>query len=497
MTRTTPLMSWARTRLRTGGDDGIALVVTMMVMIVAASLVILVVGVAVTTGKQSGRDRQRTVAINAAEAAVDASYAILQSSGTTLPCAWPASGTSSMSSSPDNGTARATITYYKSDGTPLGHCLTSADVTTNSTFQAVIDGYGQASSNGTTTTRHMQALVTLTPVYANSVDQAIFANGNITFNNNTTLTGDGTGANADIYTNTDFTCANNESFAGNVHSQGSITVSGSCTIAGDAWAKNSVGYSSGSNGSVGGRVLASAGSITLPGNFNVNGTLLAGGSINWAGCSASGKCYANTTVSAPPYIPFPILYGNSATADADWTGNGFTIYTDNNCSTITSDIINTYAKKGTKTLVKTSCPVAFSKNKTIPMSNDLAIYSYGGFSSSQQVSFASSVSGVKRNLYWVVPYDAATSLPCSSPSITTDNLFNFTTDVNMLVYDPCNISFSNSSTHIGQVYGGSSVTINNKFAMQFQKVPVFGVDPSSTPVLSFKVDIAYKREVGV
>lgn len=482
-------------------DEGVALVVTMMVMLISVTLVTLVIGVAITTNRQSGQDRQRTVAINAAEAAVDASYAMLQSSGTSLPCVWPASGTSSVSSSPETATARATITYFKSDGTPLGHCLTGADVSTNSTFQAVIDGYGQASSGGSTTTRRMQALVKLTPVYSNSVDKAIFADGNINFTNNTTLTGDGSGANADVYTNSNFICANNESFAGNINSQGNITVQGSCTIAGDAWAAGSLNYSSGANGSIGGRALAAGGAITLPGNYSVNGTLLATGAINWSGCSAAGKCYANTTVSAPPAVPFPIMYGpNSAgwgAAMADWQGAGFTIYSDTNCTTIKSDIINTFAKKTTKTLVTTPCPVNFSKDKTIPLSSDLAIYSYGGFSSSQQVSFASSVSGSARNLYWVVPYDAAVSRPCTTPSITTDNLFNFTTDVNMLVYDPCSISFSNSSTHIGQIYGGSDVTINNKFAMQFQKVPVFGVDPSSTPLLSYKVDISYKREVGL
>ena len=70
----------------------------------------------------------------------------------------------------------------------------------------------------------------------------------------------------------------------------------------------------------------------------------------------------------------------------------------------------------------------------------------------------------------------------------------------MFLYSPCNISFSNQSTQIGQIYGGSNVTISNKFTLQFRPVPVYGVSFStpvvSTVVESFKVDIVYKRETG-
>ncbi len=149
-------------------------------------------------------------------------------------------------------------------------------------------------------------------VFGNSLNKAIFADGNLSFGNQTTLTGNA-GADADVYTNKDFVCANNENFAGSINAQGNITVQGSRTIAGDAWAKGSISNSSGFNGSIGGRALSATGTIDLPGNASVNSTLLAAGAINWSGCSTSGKCFPNTSVAPPSTFPFPILRGDAAT----------------------------------------------------------------------------------------------------------------------------------------------------------------------------------------
>lgn len=482
-------------RLRRTGDAdaGVTLVIAMMVMGVVATLSVVVVTVAIRTNQDSGRDRQRTVTVNAAEAGVDAAYAQIQSSGTTLPCRWPATGTSSVKAAPDTATSYATISYFNAAGAPMACTAGTLSASGVKPASAVVDGLGNAQpiAGQPAKQRHIQALVNLTPVYGDSLNKAIFADSSLAFNNQTTLVGN-SGPDADVYTNGNFVCGNNQNFAGSVLAQGSISIQGTCTIAGDAWAKLGVSNTSGSNGSIGGRVLSSTGNVTLPSNFNVNGTLLAAGSITWGGCSASGKCFPTTSVATPQSFPFPILRGDATTMDA-WRAQGYTVYYDNNCASIKSNVINVYAKKGSKTLLNTSCAVNFAGDKDIPMSNDLAIFAYGGFSSSQQVSFTSSNTTL-RNLHWVVPADAVTSRPCVSPGVTTDNQFNFATTVNMLVYSPCDISFANNSDHLGQVFGGSAVSINNQFTMQFKPVPVWGVDPTSLPLLSYKIDIVYKRE---
>lgn len=482
-------------RLRPSGADdaGVTLVIAMMVMGVVSTLSVVVVTVAIQANQDSGRDRQRTATINAAEAGVDASYAQIQSSGTTLPCRWPATGTTSLQGAPDQAISYATISYYDAAGAPMACSAGTLDASSVKPASATVDGYGSAPAiaGQATKERHMQALINLTPVYGDSLNKAIFADSSLAFNNQTTLVGN-SGPDADVYTNGNFVCGNNQNFAGSVLAQGGISIQGTCTIAGDAWAKLGVSNPSGSNGSIGGRVLSSTGTISLPNNFNVNGTLLAAGSITWGPCSASGKCFPNTTVAAPQSFPFPILRGDATTMDA-WRAQGYTVFYDNDCASIKSNVINVYAKKGSKTLVNTTCAVDFAGDRNIPLSNDLAIFAYGGLSSKQQVSFTSS-NATLRNLHWVVPADATTSRPCTSPGITTDNQFNFATEVNMLVYSPCNISFANNSDHLGQVFGGSSVAINNQFSMQFKPVPVWGVDPTSLPLLSYKIDIVYKRE---
>jgi Tfp pilus assembly protein PilX len=483
----------SRARRGAAADSGVTLVIAMMVMGVVSTLSVVVITVAIQANRDSGRDRQRTVTVNAAEAGVDASYAQIQSSGTTLPCRWPASGTSSVKAAPDTATSYATITYFDAAGSPMPCTAGTLNASSVKPATAVVDGYGSAQplAGRAAQERRVQALVNLTPIYGESLNKAIFADSSLAFNNQTTLVGN-SGPDADVYTNGNFVCANNQNFAGSVLAQGSITISGTCTIAGDAWAKADVSNTSGSNGSIGGRVLSSTGNVTLPSNFSVNGTLLAAGTITWGGCSASGKCFPNTSVATPQSFPFPILRGDAATMDK-WRDQGYTVYYDNNCATIKSNVINVYAKTGSRTLVNTSCALTFAGDKDIPLSNDLAIFAYGGFSSSQQVSFRSN-NATLRNLHWVVPADATTSRPCTSPGVTTDNQFNFATTVNMLVYSPCNISFANNSDHLGQVFGGSSVAINNQFTMQFRPVPVWGVDPTSLPLLSYKIDIVYKRE---
>ena len=96
------------------------------------------------------------------------------------------------------------------------------------------------------------------------------------------------------------------------------------------------------------------------------------------------------------------------------------------------------------------------------------------------MSFESN-SSTGRVLHWVVPYVDARAMPCATPGISTDQQFNFATTVNMLVYSPCDISFSNNADHLGQVIGGSAVAINNQFSMQYRPVPVWGIDPTSPP----------------
>jgi type II secretory pathway pseudopilin PulG len=496
-------MSLRRSISRRCDDDGVALVISMMVVGIVITLSMLVVTVAIKTGNQSGRDRQRTVAVNAAEAAVDATYATVQTSGVALPCSWPDPGnpavTAPVHAFPDAATARATVTYNRADGSPLGHCPGVADTGVNAPVQAVVDGYGRTNplAGAPATTRHMQALIDITPVPGSSLDKAIFAQGSLAFKNRATLTGTSGGPDADVYTNSNFDCANNENFAGSIYSQGNVSIQGSCTITGDAWAKGTVSntdsasppHTADANGAITGRVLSSQASIALPNNLKVGASLLAAGTINWGGCSASGKCLPNQTVALPPMHPFPILRGDNATI-AKWTG--YDLFDENTCSGIESKIKSIYAPRPGKTLVRTTCPVKFTDN--IAFNGDLAIFA-AGFSTTSNVVFSSSGTGVPRLLYWVEPYSDLS--PCATPGsgITADTRFTYTGDISMFLYSQCPITINNNSDWRGQIFGGGSVTMQQQFTMKYVQMPLYdSVDPASQPVVSYKIDIRYKRE---
>ena len=484
-------------------EDGNALVVAVMVTAVCLSLALVGVQTGITAGRSSGVDRQRLLAINAAESGVDGGYSAIQRGLLNPPCS---ASSANVRSGPDVASYTTSITYYDANGASLNaSCSGTPPVLPSNAapVRALITSAATTNTLGGGTTkgnRTMQALVNLSPVNGNSMKKAIFAQGNLGFSNQTTVTG-GSGADADIYSNTSVDCSNNENFAGSVYSQGSISISNKCTFAGNVWAAGSVTTNAGSNGTVAGFVKAGTGVINLSG-INVTGNLTAGSTISYGGCSAAGKCYPNSSPGAPQTVPFPILRGDAATMDA-WRAGAPTatppvaaftvVYDTGSCSTVDDRIQSTYSKASTPTLVRTSCAVSFAKAKTIPLSNDLAIFADGGFSSSNQVGFSSSVAGTSHNLYWVQPYDAVPH-PCTSTGISTDQQFSLTDDVNMFLYSACNIAFANSSHHIGQIYGGGNVQINNQFNLQFKEVGVVGIDPASQPTVGYNASVVYKRE---
>lgn len=493
-------------------DEGSALIIAVMVTAVCLSLALVGLQVAMSGSRASGVDRQRLLAVNAAEAGVDAGYTAIQAGGLTPPCAISAA---SVRSGPDVASYSSIIKYYNAAGTELP-CTTGASPVLNT---PQIPARALIRSNSTTNTlgggsskgnRTMEALVLLKP----GNEKAIFANGNLSFDNRTRLTGN-EGADADVYSNSNFTCSNNEDFAGSVSSQGSVSIANACTFAANVWAKTGVAAVGNASGSVAGFVKTSTGNISM-GNVSVTGNLYAPGTITYTqagGCSGSpGKCLSGNSPGDPPALPFPILRGDQNTLNA-WTANGFTVVQANapsgtyaNCTVVKNAIISKFAKGLSDTdaatatphpiLVRTNCAVAFSGENDIVMKSDLAIFADGGLTSTNQTGFVSDVSGSTRKLYWVVPYENGT-LPtstCTTPLISTSQQFSMSIDVDMYLYNPCKISFANSSTHIGQIYGGSDVEIHNQFNMDYVPLPVFGIDPSSLPLARFNVSIVYKRE---
>jgi hypothetical protein len=480
-------------------EGGSVLVIAMMVMGVALSLAIVIVGVSITSGRTSGQDRSRLTTIDAAEAGIDGAYVGVQTGALALPCNWPLTGTTDTKSYPYTTSAHAKIRYYNSSGAELdcsGMTLPSASFPTRAVIESI--GTTETSAPGGAKQRKMEALVNLLPVGGNVFTKALTGEVSVTIPQGASLLGN-VGNDADIYTNGTFLCGNSAVIRGSVYAAlGTITMNQTCTAAGDVWGRGNVVLSG--NKTIGGNVLSSSGSITADNNTTINGILTANGDIrwpnNWPGQCTVLKCLRfQSAVPTPPSQPFPILRGDPATLDK-WAADGYDVLgqadTGVGCDG-TASWIKTHAPLFTrKTLLRTSCAVTFANTGDINFAQDFALFAYGGINTSQTVTFKS-VNATIHNVYMVIPYDVTQMLPCHSPQMATSNSFSSTSAIRVLWYSPCDISYGNNGESYGSVYGGT-VTANCAFTLYYRPITVDGLDITSAPPLSYKVDIIYKRE---
>lgn len=486
-------------RFRSRTDRGSVLVVTMLVMGVSVGLSLLILTVAITSGRTSGLDRQRATAVSAAEAGVDAAYASIQGGGTALPCAWPLTGTRDVGSYPDTSAVRSTITYF-AGGTALPCPVGGTLSPTPEPAQALISSVAASGATSTTRgTRKMEALVNLTSVGGDVLTKPFMGNAGVSISQSGTLRGN-VGNDADVYTNGNFNCTSSPTIEGSLYvPYGSAVLQNSCRTLGDTWARDSVTLEG--QKVIGGRVLSSQSSVSAAGNTGINGTVLARGAISWSGC-ASGQCLRNQSdVPSPPAQAFPVVNDDTATL-AKWTERGYSIIAQPGgvaCGQATGEWIRDNAALLTsKTLLRTNCQVAFSNfgnSPTVKFAQDFALFARGGIVTSQTVNFTSTATAAApRVVHMVVPYNAAASVPCTSPSISVGNSFTSDATVTLLWYSPCNIVYGNGGTSYGAVYSGSTLSSGNAFTLNYRPVVVPGIDPATTGATSHKVDVVYKRE---
>jgi len=476
--------------IRASGEQGVAIVVAISVLVIALALSLTVVTLAVRQNADSSTVRQRAVAVNAAEAAVDATFTTFQTSGLTLPCGPTAFAPLSANVPVDAPVSTIKVDYYKLDGSAMSCADVTAAGKAHSQMRALVTATATTSGAGTAdaSKRAMQAYVTLKPTEA--FDKAIFAEGALNVENNTEVNGN-QGYDADVYSNGDISCPKgNQIYQGSIYAQGSVSFDSSCSALGSIWANGQVSLTQ-PQIKVGGRVISSTSTVKVNNVNGVSGTIMAGGTID-AACG-SPKCIAGLVQDPPAQQPFPEM---PLSLINEWYAPtpGYVPDDSVDCTNTVNELIAAAGIGGQGRVVSIPCAVNFVNTKTIDLRNDLVIYAKGGFSSQNQVKFTSS--GGTHKIYWIVPYDVKSS--CSSSNsygdITTDNQFDADPSVQIMMYTPCDINVANNSGQFGQVYGGT-VKIVNHFGMTFRPVPMYAFDTSKLPKLSYKVDIQYKREV--
>ena len=500
------------------GDEGVALLVAVTLTMLATILMITMTTLVLREGRQTSHDRDRSVSIMTAEGSVDNALAQVQNASVgSIPC-----GTSTQTATnlkPERVTLTTTVSYYDAAGSPLpcqgaggiSSTLVAAQANVKSVAVSTPAGGGQR------VTRTMEALIQLKPKFANDLAQAIFGNAGVTVANNFNLYGQN-GPDADVYTNGDFTCANNEHFRGSVYSQGTITLNGPCTIDVNAWAKNGFQLLD-TKASVGGDALVSNGNANITAG-TVGGKVKAVNVTPASYCTNNpNKCVTGANAAAPPPgVSFPALGTNTIpwTTPTSQGGGGFTAVTLNNCgNTGASDnpakwITTNAATLTTKTLIQTSCTLKFLQNvNTVNLNQDLAVFADGGIDLENSLTFQSTNS-TKHYLYLVQPGSVSASgavvpaSPCGTYTagnganqvnlgVYLGNLIQMDPTISELLYTPCDVHKENQSSTYGQVFAGGTAYIDNKTDATYVPMPVWGTIATKV-VLSYTSDILYKRE---
>ena len=505
---------------RADGDEGIALVVAIALIGVVSVLMMALIAVAMAETRASGRDRQRSQGVMAAEARVDQVVADIQSRPVLdLPCGALASERVSVVS--DRLDVAVTVRYFDAAGVEIP----CTDIAAVQLAQATVSAtaVSEPIANQSPAVRTVETLLRLEPQYGNDLDKAIFGNAGIRLSNHAAIYGLDGEPNADIYTNGDVACNNNQHFYGSIYAQGSVSMANSCVVEGDVHAR--LGFTATNPGvTVNGRVLVSAGNINL-GPATLGQQARASGTVTGnvcTGAQGAEKCFRGVSVAPPPAIAFPVM--NWVGAEAEWAANGYTtvinipgtyggtnfpcgwwngrrlVGSDGKQSNMNGKVDgaaawvfeNGYKLTGPTVLVSTCSQALSFQGAGIKLNNNLAVFANGGvtFSGNSPIE---STNADHRNLYLVQPYSAR-PMPCTSDGIALDNQVTVAPNVSLLLYSPCNIRKANQSTHYGQIYAGGQANIDNKLTMYFQPLPVWGITTASSAIESYAVEILFKRE---
>lgn len=532
---------------RAGGDRGIAIVAAIAVVMLVGIMLAVVIGIAMSEARQTGRDRQRSSGVAVAEGTVDSTVARIQSASPAALGALCGDLATSADVGADDFGLTTTVTYYDASGNAVD-C--GALASTKLTQATIVSHATSGSINGAAPAqRTVETLLELTPSYTVGLDKAIFSNSTLRMANNTKLTALSGKPEADVYTNADFYCQNNQEFHGSILApKGSIYLQGQCTVIVDAWAKGEVLLDNPS-ASIGGRALSATSTVTL-GHSALGQQARAAGQVTGDVCATAGKCFSNDPdVAAPPVEPFPELLWDT-TAQAAWGAEGYT-----NVVTIPGtynvqksngswenvsfpcgwyngpDLAGPPKSNGSPTTLKlagkadgaaawlwangwtlpgrtilvvdcASDKVLIQENYDLQINSDVVIMTRGGLSFTQQ-SIIKAVDGTATAadpalLYFIQPveFNNAT-VTCNGDGIELNNQVTVQNTVNTLLYSPCPVRKANNSDITGQVYSGQSVSVDNKFDMTYVPMPVpgGGLNPSgASEIESYSVDILYKRE---
>lgn len=484
------------------GDDqaGVALVAAMMVAVVAMTLSGVALDLAVHTVNGSALQRRQVQSVDAAEAGLNATYAVLQTTQlSSLPCT-PISGV--LSTAPAPVSYSVSIAYYAAfppSGPPMTCPLDANPAAAELTSTATVDPnlYGA---------RRMQALVQMSPWGA--FDSAIYSNCSLSFGGNPTIYGH-SGNDANIYTNGYVNLPDHTTVYGSIYSQANpptgcsggggdggsgVSLGQNSSILQDVWSVGPVSLSN--HASVGHDVTSSQNSISMSGNSQIGHdattATTCSGCVSGSGGNVGGQVVQSAPSPPPPSQPMPQLNYDQAA----WLTAGYTINSYSDC-TVAAIALAALASQVTPQLADITGGCSLNLTGQLSLSTNLAIFSDGPITMSHNFS-VSSADGAPHQIYLIVPYSDASS--CSSdgaPNIQASEHVSFgspTSPISAFIYTPCTANFSENVTGTGQVYAGT-VKASEHFTLTYSPASSIPGAPLGGGVGAFHVGISYEREV--
>jgi hypothetical protein len=459
------------------GEEGIAMIAALMVMLVGVLLSITAFDLANHSQSVSSLDRSRLQAVNAAEAGLDATVSVIQqSSPTALPCGPIGVDLTGSQLAHYN----VTLTYYDATGAALACPMPS----TPATVKLISTG---TAGPGLTISRQMASLVKLVGV-ASGYSYALYANKVPQFNSEFTLNGN-TGNDGSLFTNGNIdatSCQSLTTVHGNLYAAGTVDCENAHHVFGTVWANGSVTLAS---GTVDGDVVSSTSSLNFLSGETVNHNARAGTTI-------SGSCGPCTKVPSSPQASPPSGSTCAGVAclppytynQSNWTAQGYYVRTYSSCTTAFNDI-NSWSSIGVAwsgpqlVRITPACTFGSSSSVTCNLKSDLAIITDGGFDFQSNVAFLNASPSPSTNihkLFLIQPTANATN--SCTPSGTTFNFqsgVNFDTNLRTFIYTPCTIDLQSGTPGLtGQVYADKFIPVS---------VP-------GSPISSYQASPVYVRE---
>jgi hypothetical protein len=466
-------------------EDGVAMVVALMVSFVVLLLSIVVVGQSIHSLEASSYDRERTLSVHAAEAGVNDWFHYLQA--TPIESYACETRTGSLDTT-GTSTFSAEATFFDEAETEMGCPFTQISYPT----YVLIRSEGRANDD---VPRTMETFVRLTP-QRGGFDAAVLSVSNTTFEQSVSVS-EAPGSNdGDVYVlDGDLVVTQSLTVNGSVYvPNGGASIRNSTLITGDLWVRDSIDLEN--PAVVEGDVLSSTGDVY--GDGHVFGDVV--GDLDIEGVST-----ANTLVDDVPTQTFPQITGDTSI----WTTAGYTLvnasdlpaaWGTNECYRSYEFIKNRwgtigYASGNVVLRIPNTCTFKSPVNsvQTITMKGNLAILSDGGYEFRNQMNWVVP-SGVTttRSLYLISTYkDPATCATNDLKDIYVGNRATFQYPyVSVLFYSPCNTEMDNQNNFAGQLMGGT-VDIGMNFSMEYRPVYV----PSMGTITGFDEDISYIREI--